>query len=67
MYKLWRRKKLYYNKIYAIDLCNIEVKFIDTKREIFGTFKNLLYQNICLIQLRYIEVLLNFKNLSFIY
>ena len=39
-------------KIYAIDLRNIEVKLIDTKRKIFGTFKKtMLHQIICLIEL----------------
>ena len=59
IYQLWRRKKLRYNKIYAIDLRNVEVKLIDTKREIFGTLrKTTLYRNLRLIELRYIEVLL---------
>ena len=59
IYQLWRRKKLRYNKIYAIDLRNIEVKLINTKREIFGTLrKTTLYQNLRLIELRYMEVLL---------
>ena len=33
------REHLRSNKIYAIDLRNIEAIFIDTKREIFGTLK----------------------------
>ena len=36
-------EKLRFNKIYAIDLRNIEVKLIDTKRELFGELKNLRY------------------------
>ena len=53
------RKKLRFNKIYAIDLHNIEVKLIDRKTEIFGNFKkNMLYENIRLIELHCIEVLL---------
>ena len=38
-------KKLRYNKIYAIDQQNIEVKLIDTKREVFGTLKNYVISN----------------------
>ena len=33
-------------KIYAIDLRNIEVKLIDTKRKIFGTFKKTMLHQI---------------------
>ena len=63
IFQFWRRKKLRYNKIYAIDLRNVEVKLINTKREIFGTLrKTTLYQNLRLIELRYIEVLLYYKN-----
>ena len=59
IYQLRRRKKLRYNKICTINLRNIEVIFIDTKREIFGNFrKTVLYQNMRLIKLRYIEGLL---------
>ena len=66
IYQLWRRKKLRYNKIYAIDLRNVEVKLIDTKREIFGTLRNTtLYQNLLLIELRYMEVLLYFFKKNF--
>ena len=53
------RKKLRYNQIYGIDLRNIEVKLIDTKREIFRTFKfkkSMFYQNLRLIELHYHEV-----------
>ena len=50
-------KKLRYTKIYAINLRIIEVKIIDTKREIFGTLKETtFYQKIRLIELRYIKV-----------
>ena len=44
-------KKLRYKKIYVKDLCNIEVKLKDTKRETFGNLKKTtLYQNIHLIE-----------------
>ena len=43
--------KLWYYKIYAIDIRNNKVKLIDTKRVIFRTKKKtMLYQNIHLIE-----------------
>ena len=61
-------RKLRYNKIYAIDLGIIEVKLINTKREIFSTLrKTTLHQNLRLIELRYMEVSLYIYRYSLIF